>query len=107
MNKSKINTSSTPTSSSSSKVINHATTALGKQIRKKWKEGCKVTGGFFIRFMNGNNLDCRLENLQRIHPKYAFIRPKWKVDWDCFLEENEILYVTKNMKDFADFYKNK
>ena len=105
--KSSSNSPSSSSSSTSSKVINHATTALGEQIREKWQKEYKDTGGYFLRFMNGNILDCRIRNLKRIHQKLAFLHPEWKVDWDCFLEKNEILYVTENMKDFANFYKNK
>ena len=53
----------------------------------------------FIRHINGNTLDNRLENLCWVKLSEAFQNiTNWKVDWVCYLTEEEVRFV----KDLLD-----
>ena len=63
--------------------------ALTNSILNKWNEQ-----GGFIRFIDGNTVNCAITNLQRVSPKEAMENiNSWKVDWDMELTEEEIALV--------------
>ena len=47
----------------------------------------------FIRHINGNTTDNRVSNLTRVTLQDAFKHMEWKVDWVCFLTEEEVKFV--------------
>ncbi len=60
-----------------------------KSILKKWK--IQKT---FIRFVDGNTLNCNISNLMYVNTQDIYLHfDEWKVDWDMNLTENEIAYV--------------
>ena len=76
-----------------------------KSIRDKWYEGTKINGGYFVRFLDGNTLNCCRNNLQLVTPVDAFNNiTKWKVDWDCDLTNKEIVFVFNNLQKFISIY---
>ena len=50
----------------------------------------------FIRHINGDTLDNRIENLTWVTLREAFANLDWKVDWVCYVTEEERDYI-KNM----------
>ncbi len=73
-------------------------------IQKKWHAQTSETKGYFIRFKDGNSLNCQRSNLEHIHPYDAFVNPSYKVDWDLSLTEREKNFVKNNMPNFAVLY---
>lgn len=62
-----------------------------QQIIKKLKtDSCYPN---YIRHKNGDTLDNRVENLEWVHIKDAFRNLQWKVDWVCYLNNEEIKFV--------------
>jgi len=58
---------------------------LTSSILKKWRErNC-----WFVRFVNGDTLGCRRENLEWIHLADVLLHPEYTVDWDCGLTNQE------------------
>lgn len=58
---------------------------LTNNILKKWRK--QKT---FIRFINGNTLDCRLSNLEQVSLQDALMHVHdWVVDWDMDLTHRE------------------
>ena len=73
-------------------------------IRDKWHEQTKATGGYFLRFLDGDTGNCRLDNLDYCHPHDAFTNADWKVDWDMELTPAESAFVRANLSTFATIY---
>ena len=69
-----------------------------------WQEQTKLTGGNFIRHIDGNRQHNSIFNLTAIHPHDAFKHPEWVVDWECGLTNKQIQFVRDNMSVLADFY---
>ena len=63
---------------------------LTKSIFEKWRKQ-----EYFVRFVNGNTLDCRRENLETVLLTDALIDhiDDWKVDWDMDLTSTEVALV--------------
>jgi len=60
--------------------------AVTKRIIKKWKKQ-----GTFVRFLNGDTMCCRLDNLAYVSLEDAMKNIDiWVVDWDMNLTEKEI-----------------
>ena len=61
-----------------------------QSILRKWNE----RGMPFIRWKNGNVLDCRRENLEAVSFE-DFLKhfDDWVIDWDMDLEKHEIALV--------------
>ena len=55
----------------------------------------KMADGYpnFIRHKNGDTQDNRATNLCWVTLREAFRNLDWKVDWVCYLTEEEILFV--------------
>lgn len=69
-------------------------TKLTSSIIKKWNKQ-----GFFIRFINGNKLDCRRDNLEQVSIIDSMIHiNEWVVDWDLNLTCKEKLFVKNNLE---------
>lgn len=65
---------------------------LTVSIVKKWKEQ-----GLFIRFLNGNTLDCNISNLRQVQIEEAMEHiDDWVVDWDLHLTDDEVQFVMDN-----------
>jgi hypothetical protein len=73
-------------------------------IRDKWHEQTKATGGYFLRFLDGDTGNCRLDNLDYCHPHDAFTNADWVVDWDMELTMAESAFVRANLDTFATIY---
>jgi hypothetical protein len=59
------------------KKSNKSNDELTDSIIRKWNEQ-----GMFIRFINGDTLDCRVSNLERVSLQDAMNHiDDWKVDW--------------------------
>ena len=86
------------TASGEEKVVGEKSIIVNK-IREKWG------GSFFIRHVDGNTLNNHIMNLMTVSPYDAFTHPEWKVDWVCYLEDDEIAFVRENMDLFAALYK--
>ena len=83
---------------------------LKTRILNKWNEqlyGDTFSTGMFIRFKNGNSLDCRVSNLQYVTPIIALSNLDWKVDWDCELTKREKKYVLENSSEFINYFLTK
>ena len=89
-----------------SKALQQATHhATVRTIRDKWHEQTSTAlGGHFIRFLDGNRGNCRVENLSLCTPHMAFSNPDWIVDWDANLTNDEIDFVRTNMSNFQALY---
>ena len=72
-----------------------------------WHEQTKLTGGNFIRHIDGNCLNNSLFNMTMIHPHDAFKHPEWKVDWECGLTQAQISFVREHMDALAERYNQK
>jgi len=63
--------------------------ALTTSILSKWRE--QQT---FVRFLDGDTLNCHVENLQYVPLKAALEHiDDWKVDWDMDLSAEEVALV--------------
>ncbi len=62
---------------------------ITNSIMEKWrKQGC------FVRFIDGNTLNCNVTNLAWTQMKEAMEHfDDWTVDWDLHLTEEEIALV--------------
>jgi hypothetical protein len=64
---------------------------LTKNIIRKWREQ-----GMFIRFLDGNTMNCSITNLARVSLSDAMSHVHdWKVDWDMELTPSERALVMK------------
>ena len=76
-----------------------------KVIKAKWDEFTKDLEGFFVRYVDGNEFNCFIENLEMIYPKDAFIHHNdWTVSWYIDLTEEEIAFVHENAQLLVEFY---
>jgi hypothetical protein len=88
-----------------SKVFNNDATTFNSQVTrsilKKWREK-----GSFVRFLNGDNRDCSVNNLRDVTLKDALDNiDSWTVDWDLNLTENEKdLVRTKSWRNNLVFF---
>jgi hypothetical protein len=87
-----------------STVATGANQTMVSTIRGKWYEQTKVTGGYFLRFLDGDKGNCRLDNLDYCHPYDAFTNADWVVDWDMELTAAESAFVRANLDNFATIY---
>ena len=61
------------------------TQKLTNSILKKWREQ-----GSFIRFLDGNTLNCSVNNLAWVSIKDAMLNfDSWRTDWDADLSKRE------------------
>lgn len=68
-------------------------TKFTSSIIKKWNNQ-----GSFIRFINGNKLDCRVENLEYVSIIDSMIHiNEWVVDWDINLTYKEKEFVLHDL----------
>ena len=61
-------------------------------------EKLKDVSGYpmFIRHVNGNTLDNRVENLRWVELKDALRNvATWKVDWVCYVTDEEVSFLKK------------
>jgi hypothetical protein len=80
-------------------------TDIARNIRRKWHEQTKECKGYFIRFIDGNTRNCRVENLTYVSPLEAFQNiTNWRVDWDMELTKKEIQFVYDNLQNFITLY---
>jgi hypothetical protein len=84
-------------------VITKMSTSAIKIIRK-WN---KV--GYFIKFKDGNNSNCKVNNLEYINFIDTFNKPyqSQRVDWDSELTPAEKKFVIENWKAWIKIYQDK
>jgi hypothetical protein len=75
-----------------------------RTIRDKWHEQTQAARGYFMRFLDGDCSNCRVDNLSYCSAHDAFSNPDWKVDWDANLTTDEIAFVRTNMGNFQELY---
>ena len=64
-----------------------------RKIMDKWNQQ-----PVFIRFKNGNTLDCKIENMERVSLIEALENEDWVTDWDCYLTRPQIKFVRRYRK---------
>ncbi len=75
-----------------------------EKIQIKWQQNTKDMGGFFIRHIDNNKQNNCIHNLQRVHPKEAFLHADWTIDWIIDLTDEEIEFVYANMDNLVEIY---
>lgn len=84
--------------------LEEATKRMIKSIRDVWNEQTKSSKGLFLRHIDGNKQNNRLDNLCWVHPKEAMENLDWCVDWKVGLRKKQIQFVMLNADSFAKLY---
>ena len=87
--------------------LQEATERMIKSIRNIWDKQTKETNGYFIRYIDGNKLNNKKNNLSYLHPKEAMENLDWCVDWKVGLKKKQIQFVTLNPELFIELYDDK
>ena len=75
---------------------------IAKRIIAKWES----REGHFIKFKDGNTLNCRVDNLEYISFYDTFSKhyTAQRVDWDCDLTQNEKRFAIENWDNWYKVY---
>jgi len=84
--------------------LEEATKRMIKSIRDIWNETTKESKGLFLRHLDGNRLNNRLQNLSWVHPREAMENLDWCVDWKVGLKKRQIQFVMLNADSFSKLY---
>ena len=53
---------------------------------------------YFIRHVDGDTLNNHVDNIRWVPLRIAFKRLEWKVDWVCYLTQEEVLFVRRMLR---------